>query len=148
MLYDEIINRVEHGAKCRVDFKERLVFLNGKKVETDGKDFGMKQFQDLDEWLDEVENLYDDYKYSKPTRRSMAAEDRSLFKALTASQLVEELGHDALGNPMLRSVAQARLEVFILLSLLNGTLNLDELFAKDWFFQGSDKSFVILKDWF
>lgn len=145
-LYEKIIERVTKGARCSVDFKKRT--LNGKPIEIEGNESGIKEFADLDEWLDEVENLYDDYKYSKPSQRTMKRERKSKFRALSVSELVSEIGHDALSNPITRDVAQAKLEVFILLSLVYGIFNPDELFAKDWFYQGADKSLIIRKDWF
>ena len=146
-IYDTIIGRVQQGARCDVDFKKRSVHVNGKPVGLDG-DFGTPTFGDFDEWLDALEDLYDSYKYSRPSQASSKRERKAKFRALSASQLIGELGHSALDNPMPRSVAQAQLELFVLFSLLNGSLNLDELFAKDWFYQGADKSLIIRKDWF
>lgn len=146
-IYEETIERVSQGAYCSVDFKKRSLRLNGKAVKLEGE-FGIQEFSNLDEWLDEAENLYDEYKYSKPSQQSMKRERKSKFRALSVSQLVDELGHEALSNPTPRTVAQAKLEVFILLSLVSGIFNPDELFAKDWFYQGADKSFIIRKDWF
>lgn len=146
-IYEETIERVSQGAYCSVDFKKRSLHLNGKAVKLEGE-FGIQEFSNLDEWLDEAENLYDEYKYSKPSQQSMKRERKSKFRALSVSQLVDELGHEALSNPTPRTVSQAKLEVFILLSLVSGIFNPDELFAKDWFYQGADKSFIIRKDWF
>lgn len=146
-IYEETIERVSQGAYCSVDFKKRSLRLNGKAVKLEGE-FGIQDFSNLDEWLDEAENLYDEYKYSKPSQQSMKRERKSKFRALSVSQLVDELGHEALSNPTPRTVAQAKLEVFVLLSLVSGIFNPDELFAKDWFYQGADKSFIIRKDWF
>lgn len=146
-IYEETIERVSQGAHCAVDFKTRTLRVNGKPIDLNGET-GIQSFNDLDEWLDEVENLYDEFKYSKPTQKSMKRERKSKFRALTVSELVKEAGHDALSNPVSRDVAQAKLEVFILLSLVQGTFQPDELFAKDWFYQGADKSLIIRKDWF
>ena len=146
MTYNEIIEEIEHGAQFRVDFKNRTLHLNGKQVEI--QDLQIEKVEDLDKWLDKVEDLYDDYKYSRPTKVSMAKERKCKFKALGISELVAECGHSALDNPTSRDVAQAALEIFILGSLINGSFNPEELFAKDWFYQGSDKDLIIRKDWF
>ena len=143
MKYEEIIEKVESGVRCSVDFKNRVVKLDGKAVELEPE--SVEIIENLDDWLTKVEDLYDDYKYSRPTKSS---NNKARFKALSVSQLIEECGHDALSNPIGRDVALARLEVFIVLSLLNGSFNPDELFTKDWFFQGADKSLIIRKDWF
>lgn len=147
-IYEKTIEQVRQGAICTVNFKKRTLSVNGKFVKTKEGKSGIKEYADLDEWLDEVENLYDEYKYSKPTQQSMQRERKSKFRALSVRELVSVMGHDALSNPTPRNVAQAKLEVFILLSLVRGIFNPDELFAKDWFYQGADKSFIIRKDWF
>lgn len=147
-LYEEITEQVSQGAHCSVDFKKRTLKVNNKLVKTEGCELGIDSYADLDEWLDRVEDLYDDFKYSKPTQHSMKRERKSKFRGLSVPQLIETCGHDALNNPLSRDVAQAKLEVFILFSLIQGTFNPDELFAKDWFYQGADKSLIIRKDWF
>ena len=147
-IYENIIEQVSKGAPFVVDFKNRTIRINGKFINVKDGEPGITKYDDLDEWLDEVENLYDEYKYSKPTKQSMKRERKSKFRALSVSQLVNVMGHDALSNPTARNVAQVKLEAFILLSLVHGIFNPDELFAKDWFYQGSDKSLIIRKDWF
>ena len=147
-IYENVIEKVSNGSRFRVDFKKRSLLINGKAVDLKETPFGIPVNTDLDVWLDEVENLYDTYKYSRPTKSSMAKERKAKFKALSVAELIKKCGHDALNNPKSRDVAQAELEVFILLSLLNGSFNPEELFAKDWFYQGTDKSFILRKDWF
>lgn len=147
-LYEEVIEQVSKGVRCSVDFKKRTIRLNGKLIKTAKRESGIEKCENLDDWLDKVEDLYDEYKYSKPTQQSMERERKSKFHALSVSQLVNAIGHDALSNPIQRNVAQAKLEVFIVLSLIDRTFNPDELFAKDWFYQGADKSLIIRKDWF
>ncbi len=147
-LYEEITELVSQGAHCSVDFKKRTIKVNNKLVKMEEREFGIDNYDDLDDWLDKVEDLYDDFKYSKPTQRSMKRERKAKFRGLSVSQLIEACGHDALNNPISRDVAQAKLEMFILLSLIQGSFNPDELFAKDWFYQGADKSLIIRKDWF
>ncbi len=146
-MYNEIIKRIEQGARFNVDFKKKELKINGKTISTEGS-LGIKKYSNLDEWLDVVEDLYDEYKYSKPTQRSMERERKSKFKALSPDELLSEFGHNALSNPVSRDIAQAKLEIFILFSMINGSFNPDELFARDWYYQGTDKSFIMLKNWF
>lgn len=146
-MYNEIIKRIEQGARFNVDFKKKELKINGKTISTEGS-LGIKKYSNLDEWLDVVEDLYDEYKYSKPTQRSMKRERKSKFKALSPDELLSEFGHNALSNPVSRDIAQAKLEIFILFSMINGSFNPDELFARDWYYQGTDKSFIMLKNWF
>lgn len=147
-IYQTVINQVSQGAHFSVDFKKRTLCVNNKLVDITDKSPGIPLHDNLDQWLDEVENLYDTYKYSRPTKTSMGKERRTYFKALTADELVWECGHSALNNPKSRDEAQAELEVFILLSLVNNSFNPQELFNKDWFYQGADKTFIMRKDWF
>lgn len=147
-IYEKVIKQVSQGVQCVVDFKNRTLALGGKNVDIAKCELGVKQYNNIDEWLDEVENLYDDYKYSRPSQQTIKRDRKTKFRALTMAQLIDELGHDALNNPTPRNVAQAKLEAFILLSLINGSFKPEELFAKDWFYQGADKSFIIRKDWF
>lgn len=147
-MYNEIIEKVKAGASFSIDFKKRSLRLDGKPIDLKDKPLGIEHFDGLDAWLDHVEDLYDAYKYSRPTKTSMNHERHSKFKALSVDELVKECGHGALNNPVARNEAQAALELFILFSLINGSFNPDELFAKDWFFQGTDKSLIIRKDWF
>lgn len=145
-IYETVIERVRNGAKLMVDFKQRAISLDNKPIDITSAPAGIETFDNLDEWLDHVEDLYDDYKYSRPDSSSDTR--HSKFKALSVEELVKECGHDALSNPLEREEARAALEVFILLSLVNGSFKPEILFAKDWFYQGGDKSFIMLKDWF
>lgn len=147
-MYEKIIEQVKNGASFSVDFKKRTLHINGKNVAIKDKPLHIPHFDTLDLWLDYVEDLYDDYKYSRPTKQTMSRERHSKFKALSVDELVKECGHDALNNPAGREETQAALEVFILFSLVEGAFNPNELFAKDWFYQGADKSFIMRKDWF
>ena len=65
-IYEKVIKQAAQGVQCVVDFKNRTLTLNGKNVDIAKCESGIKQYNNLDEWLDEVENLYDDYKYSRP----------------------------------------------------------------------------------
>lgn len=148
-MYNKIINQVRGGAKFRVDFKKRKLYVNGKSVQLNEEDLGICKYDNLDDWLDRLEELYDDYKYSRPTAKSIDKQSKSKFKALTAEELVAMFGHNALTMiEISRDEAQAALEIFILFSLTNGSFKPSELFNKDWFFQGSEKSLVLVNDWF
>lgn len=147
MKYNEAIKAVSNGAMFEADFKERKLKINGVATETT-KGNEEVAFGDLDDWLDKAEELYGLYKYSVPTRTNRREEVSKKFKALSKDELASELGISALSSPETRSVARAKLELFILYSLVDGTFNPDELFRLDWFYQGADKSFIIRSDWF
>ena len=146
-IYRDTLEAVGSGAKWSVDFKTRTLKVNGKVVPLEG-DLGIEVYDDLDKWLDDVEGLYDAYKFSRPTISSMSKARFAKFKALSLAEMTEMFGHDALTNPIDRDTAQCGLELFILLSLVNGSLKPEELFAKDWFYQGADKSFILRKNMF
>ena len=61
-IYDKVIEQVSQGARCSVNFKKHTLSINGKFIKIKEGDPGIKKFDNLDDWLDEVENLYDDYK--------------------------------------------------------------------------------------
>lgn len=83
------------------------------------------------------------YLHSVPSARS-EAKYRRYFRALPEYKLSEE---DMLYGQH-RDITQLRLELFILISILQGALVWEE-FAKDkWFWQSSNyPSFIILKQW-
>lgn len=147
-IYGWAIRQAADGNSVRADFRKRTLRVNGKFVSLKGRPLGIGHYDSLDAWLDHVEDLYDAYKYSRPTKNASARERKAKFKALSAGGLVRECGHNALNNPTSRDEAQAALEVFILLSLIDGSFRPDELFSKDWFYQGADKSFILRRDWF
>lgn len=147
-LYQSIVQQVTDGAHLSVNFKSRSLRINNKPVSLKDQPLGIETFSDLDQWLDRLEDHYDAYKYSRPTKTAADKERHAYFKALSPDELVKECGHGALNNPTSRDEAQASLELFILFSLLNGSFRPEELFVKDWFFQGSDKDLILRKDWF
>lgn len=143
-LYDSVIEQAHEGAKIRVNFKKHTLSINGKFIKLKNTDIGIPKYNNLNEWLEVVESLYDNYKYSRPTSRNR----KSKFKALSTTELIDMFGHRGLWNPELRNVAQAKLEVFILLSLINNSFNPNVFFKDKWFYQGKDKSFILKKDYF
>lgn len=146
-IYEKLKELAGNGAKVRADFKNRTLTINGKFQKLEPP-FDIPHPDNLEEWLDKVEDLYDDFKYSRPTKSSMNYERRCKFKGLSAAQLVANLGKDALNAPITRDEALVALEAFIVLSLVDGSFKPEELFAKDWYFQGTDKSLILYKNWF
>lgn len=147
-MYEKILQKASEGIPVTVNFKERTLSVNHKKVELDGAELGIEKFDSLDDWLDKAEDLYDAYKYSRPSEVADKKQRHGKFKALSVNELIRECGHNALSNPQGRNEALAALEVFILFSLINGSFKPEELFAKDWFYQGADDWFILRKDWF
>lgn len=141
-IYDSVIQGVADGAPFRTDFRRRTLRVAGKAVIYNGKFVGELGVTPLaqDEFLAEVEHLYGQYKHSVPSERS----DRRrfpYFAALSEEQLTDE---DMLfGQP--REVARARLEVFLLCGILNGSFRLP---GNGWFWQSpNDSDLVLLREW-
>ena len=147
-VYDSIVSKVRDGAAFKADFKNAKIFLNNKEINLQGESLGIDTYASIEEWLSKVELLYDNYKHSRPSKTSMAHERKAKFKALDVSALIKSKGHMALLTQEDRNESQAKLESFIVLSIINGSLKPQELFATKWFYQGSDKSFIMRKEWF
>ena len=90
-----------------------------------------------------IEGLYSIYKYSLPSERS-DSKRRKYFKALSINELTDK----QLLVAQNREVSQARLEGFILCSILEGHFMWDEEEHGKWFYQSkSDPDLVILRSW-
>lgn len=148
MNYKEIVEKVRQGSKFYVNFKERSVRLDKKKVVENG-DFGENAYEGdtedftLEHTLSTIEELYHEYKHSVPSERSENRR-RTYFRALPERHLSNE---DMMYGEC-REVARALLEVYVLESICRGWLYWDELTMGKWFWQsGNDKDLVILRDW-
>lgn len=87
----------------------------------------------------DVNELYEQYKYSMPSERDGG---NHYFKALTASLLTDE----QLIYGMPRLEARVRLEAYVMLGSLMGLIKWEN--NDHWFWQSSkDKDFIILKQW-
>ena len=141
MRYEEIIEEVRNGSKFMVDFKERSVKLNGKKVDT--TDLGIPQLN-IDESLRLIENHYYNYKRSVPSERN-DSKRRRYFKA----DKVDNLSDKELCCNEEREAAQVDLELLVLGLILNGSLAWnDERMGGTWFWVSRRyPTLVILKEW-
>ena len=148
MNYKEIVEKVRQGSKFYVNFKERSVRLDKKKVVENG-DFGENAYEGdaedftLERTLSTIEELYHEYKHSVPSERS-ENHRRTYFRALPERELSDE---DMMYGER-REVARALLEVYVLEAICRGWLHWDEQTMSKWFWQSSkDKDLVILRDW-
>lgn len=149
-IYYELIRRVESGETFHIDFEKRSM-----KV---GKDFLIKcgefdsnrklmamndDLHGLDDVINHIEELYEFYKFSLPSERS-DNKRRKYFKTLP----IEKIPDDRLFAAGRREVEQARLEGFILCSILAEKFEWDEQKLGKWFWQSkNDPDLVILKSW-
>lgn len=148
LIMEELIERVDNGERFHIDFEKRNMKVGRTYLIKDGeydKDkymLSLSKKATLDIVLDNIEDFYNEYKYSMPSERS-ENKRRKYFKALS----VEELSIDDMVNGKPREVAQCILEGYILVNILKGTLYWDEQLLGRWFYQGNDPDLIILKKW-
>ena len=134
-MYDKLIDQVEHGGKLRINFQKRTI--NRKKCE-----FSLPP-EPLDSVLANIENLYEQFRYSVPTKESDSYR-KSYFKALP----LDELSDWDMVNNEKREVTKAKLELYILMSIVGGSLYWDETIMGKWFWQSKKwPDLILLKDW-
>lgn len=130
---------VSEGKRWNVDFKSKSIKLNGKYLLKEGVG-NYETSVSTENVLGNIERLYAEYKYSLPSERS-DRKRRKYFKALSQEELTTEMM--CIGE--IREMAQARLESFILCAYLSG---FDWSDIKGWFWQGTDRDLIIIKNWF
>jgi hypothetical protein len=145
-IYEELLLRTEQGEKFHIDFEKRnmkvgkdWLIKNGEWEE--GRELGA-DWMDRDSDMSYVEMLYHYYKHSTPSERS-DSKRRTYFKALPVEQLTDyQLVHGEM-----RERAQAELEGYILINIIQENLKWKEEWGA-WFWQSpNDKDLVILKSW-
>ncbi len=144
-IYNELINRVQEGETFYVNFEEKTLKVGKdyliKNGEYDKESLGWKPVSTNDV-LKTIERLYEMYKYSLPNERS-DSKRRKYFKALP----IDEMPDNKLFNAERREIAQAKLEGYILCSILYGNLIWNTDWGT-WFWESNnDPDLVILKKW-
>ncbi len=142
-IYNESIKKVQSGAKFHIDFQKRSMKIDGKYVIKQGEYESELGLQAFDSPLIIITQLFVRYQHSLPSERS-DHKRRKYFNALPEHQLSDE---DMLYGES-REVAQIKLELYVLIMILNGSLKWDE-FAKDkWFWQSPvAKELIVMKEW-
>ncbi|MFT0409877.1 hypothetical protein [Bacteroides thetaiotaomicron] len=145
-IWNEAQEKIHNGSTFRVDLEKRDLLIDGKYIIKEGKyegNLGYDTKFPVNDILSMVEEYYWQYSHSVPSARS-EAKCKRYFRALPEHELSE--------NDMLygesRELSQLRLELYILIAILNGNLNWDD-FAKDkWFWQSKvHPSLILLKQW-
>ena len=144
-IYNELVNRVQDGETFYVNFEERTLKVGKdyliKNGEYDKENLGWKPVS-LKDVLKTIERLYENYKFSLPSERS-DNKRRKYFKALS----IDDIPDMKLFGAERREVAQAKLEGYILCSILYGNLTWSADLGS-WFWQSNtDSDLVILKKW-
>lgn len=145
-IWNEAQEKVHNGSTFRIDFIKRNLLIDNKYIIKEGKyegNLGVDTPMPVNSLIENIEEYYMKYRHSVPSARS-ESKYRKYFRALPEHKLDEQ---DMLYGEN-REIAQLRLELYILISIMNGDLVWDE-FAKDkWFWQSSTQpSLVILKQW-
>lgn len=145
-IWKETIEAVGGGSRFIVDFEGRSLKVDGRFIIENGEyegELGLDRVS-AEDMLVEIENLYQCYKHSIPSERSLSKR-RNYFLALREHELDDD---DMLYGDG-REVAQARLELYILISVLNGTFDVEKVFpSRQWFWQSNvDQDLVILRKW-
>lgn len=144
-IYENALQRIEDGAKFKIDFKSRTLRVNSRCLIDNGvydRELGIGQAADEQEFFDEVEKRYARYKHSLPSERS-TGKQRLYFMALPESELQDEDMWFGTG----RDAAQFELEMYILCQLLQGFVWNERTMGK-WFWQSrNDRDLVILREW-
>ena len=151
-IYLELIERVDSGETFSIDFEKRNMKVGKKYLIKNGEyDTTRELFPklygrpySLYVVLHEIRELYRNYKHSLPSERS-DSKRKTYFKALS----IDELTDEQLMRAEKRETAQARIEGFVLCSILAGHLVWDEeIMVGSWFWQSrSDEDLVILRSW-
>lgn len=144
-IYKETLAKVAEGARFSVNFEKRNLKVNGKCVIKEGKyegELGVSPHPVV-ETLKDIERLYHRYRHSIPSERSDARR-KTYFQAIAE----HELSDDDMLYGERRDNAQIALELYVLCSILNGSLVWDDFAQGKWFWQSpNEKGLIILKQW-
>lgn len=142
-IYESSIKKVYNGVRFNVDFQHRSLKIDGKYVIKEGEYKGELGIEKSCNPLQEITQLFIRYQHSIPSQRS-DAKRRKYFNGLPEHKLSD--------NDMLygerREYAQIKLELYVLMMILNGSLIWDEIAKGKWFWQSPEvKELIILKEW-
>lgn len=144
-IYLKTIQAVADGARFSVNFRLRNLRVNGAYVIKHGEYEGdiNTPFDDSPP-LEVIENLYEAYKYSRPTQRSESVK-RKYFIALPEDKLSDE---DLIFGES-RDVAQIQLELFLLVCMIKNTLKWEDFADGQWFWKSPNiEGLILLQKWF
>ena len=116
-VYEELIERVENGESFHISFEKQTMKIGRKSINLLEQERKLIEYNESNDVLYDIEELYSKYKHSIPSERS-DCKRRQYFKALPADKLTD--AQMVYGER--REVAQAALEGFILCAVLSGHL--------------------------
>lgn len=144
-IYNELVSRVSDGESFDINFNTKTLRVGRTYLIKNGeydKDALEWTKVDIGTVIQTIEKLYGKYKYSLPSERS-DSKRRKYFKALP----IEEIPDVKLFDTERREVTRAKLEGYVLCSILYGNLTWDESWGS-WFWESkNDPDLVILRSW-
>lgn len=142
-VYEELIERVSDGSSFHIDFEKKTMKIGRKAINLLEQDRKLIEYDENNDVVYDIEELYSKYKTSIPSERS-DGKRRQYFKALPVDKLTD--AQMVYGER--REVARAALEGFILCATLSGNLSWEDFGTYGWFWQSqNDTDLVILKSW-
>lgn len=145
-IWNEAQEKVHDGSTFRINLEKRSLLIDGKYIIKEGQYEGSLGYDTnfpVNALLAMAEEFYWQYRHSVSSARS-EAKYRRYFRALPEHELSEE---DMLYGEN-RELAQLRLELYLLIAILNDNLKWDEFAKNKWFWQSKKhSSLVILKKW-
>lgn len=144
-LYDVLVKLAADGYdKIKIDLVAKTLIIGKQTIIEKGNEIQYKIKVGDDEYAwdcliekkQDLDELYNQYKYSVPSERDNG---KHYFKALSAN----ELSNAQLVYGMNRLEARVRLEAYILLAWMRGLISWTD--TSRFYYQGKDKDFVILK---
>lgn len=145
-IWNEAQEKVHNGSTFRINLEKRNLLIDGKYIIKEGNYDGCLGYNTefpVNDLLVMIEEFYWQYLHSVPSARSDAKYKR-YFRALPEHELSEE---DMLYGEN-RELAQLRLELFLLISIINENFNWDDFAQDKWFWQSNKySSLIILKQW-
>ena len=138
-IYSDLLERVDRGAKYKIDLVDKTLKIDGKEIMLLGNLIDENDVGNGNPW-EILETLYLSFKRSVPSERHNG--NKPYFKA----DDFEELTDDEIAFNEPRSRAQFALECYVLFASLKGWLKLEN--ENHWFWQSKTfPSLVVLKEW-
>ena len=128
-IYTDVLDAVRCGKRYRISLKEKTIKINGKELLL----------------TDDLIDKYDTVKMGLTEEISDFWNKKLGNESHFHSDDVEVLTDDELAFNESRCYMQAALEAYVLLSSLNGDVVWQN--GNHWFWQGNDKSLVIVREW-
>lgn len=151
-IYDLSMEQINNKVPFFVGFENKDLKIGNKYLIKEGiydekynllSSEDVKKFQTNEKILEHIEYLYKNYKYSIPSERN-SHRRKQYFKALSIDELPDE--YLFISND--REICLAKLELFILLMILNKNLKWTDDMGT-WFWKSKqDSDLVLLKNWF